>query len=193
MSRPKILAFSGSVRSGSVNTQLVNAAIGELATLECDVTRISLSDYPLPIYDGDLEEHEGIPENALKLARLFHEHQGIFIATPEYNGSLTPLLKNTIDWISRVKKDSEGPLSPYRDKACAISACSPGAMGGLSMLYHLRDILVRLGLLVVSEQVAVGNSASAFDDMDKLTNERSAQFLADTCKSLVDKARLVGR
>ena len=193
MTAPRILAFSGSIRDGSINTRLVDAATAELVQQECEVTRISLADYPLPIYDGDLESQEGIPDNARKLARLFHEHEGLFIACPEYNGSLSPLLKNTIDWISRVSFDDKGELVPYRGKIGAVAAASPGAMGGISMLYHLREILTRLGVLIVAEQVAVGNGFSAFDEMDKLTDERAAQFLEATCKSLAQKAALLNR
>ena len=193
MTAPRILAFSGSIRDGSINTRLVDAATAELVQQECEVTRISLADYPLPIYDGDLESQEGIPDNARKLARLFHEHEGLFIACPEYNGSLSPLLKNTIDWISRVSFDDKGELVPYRGKIGAVAAASPGAMGGISMLYHLREILTRLGVLLVAEQVAVGNGFSAFDEMDKLTDERAAQFLEATCKSLAQKAALLNR
>lgn len=193
MPTPKILVFSGSIRSGSVNTRLVDCIVRELVSLDCEVTRISLADYSMPIYNGDLEAEDGVPENAINLARLMHEHDGFFIASSEYNGSLTPLLKNTIDWISRVSSDKDGPIIPYKGKVGAICAASPGGMGGISMLYHLREILVRLGVLVISEQVAVGQAGSAFSDDDKLTNERAAGFLADTCKSLVDKARLVSR
>ena len=193
MTAPRILAFSGSIRDGSINTRLVDAATAELVQQECEVTRISLADYPLPIYDGDFESQEGIPDNARKLARLFHEHEGLFIACPEYNGSLSPLLKNTIDWISRVSFDDKGELVPYRGKIGAVAAASPGAMGGISMLYHLREILTRLGVLIVAEQVAVGNGFSAFDEMDKLTDERAAQFLEATCKSLAQKAALLNR
>lgn len=193
MTAPRILAFSGSIRDGSINTRLVDAATAELVQQECEVTRISLADYPLPIYDGDFESQEGIPDNARKLARLFHEHEGLFIACPEYNGSLSPLLKNTIDWISRVSFDDKGELVPYRGKIGAVAAASPGAMGGISMLYHLREILTRLGVLLVAEQVAVGNGFSAFDEMDKLTDERAAQFLEATCKSLAQKAALLNR
>ncbi len=188
----KLIAFSGSLRSGSHNTRLLSAAIRELSSIECEVTRISLEDYPLPLYDANLENKDGIPGNAIKLARLLHEHDGFLIVSPEYNGSLSPLLKNTIDWISRVSSDKHGDISPYRRKVAAICAASPGAMGGLTMLYHLREILVRLGALVISEQVAVGNAASAFDDMDCLTDERTAKFLADTCRSLVSTSSLLG-
>lgn len=189
MSQTKIIAFSGSTRSGSVNTRLLGAAVKELTQSDCEITRISLADYPLPLYDGDLEAKDGIPENAKKLAKLLNANDGMFITCPEYNGSLSPLMKNTIDWISRVSEVDGEKVSPFRGKVCAIASCSPGGMGGISMLYHLREILVRLGVLVISEQVAVGNAGSAFDDMDSLTDERTAGFLSATCKSLYVKAR----
>ena len=188
MNNPKILCFSGSIRSGSVNVRLLDAAIKELAALDVEVTRISLEDYPLPIYNGDFEEQEGIPENAVKLAKLMSEHDGYLITCPEYNGSLPALMKNTIDWMTRVPADQ---ASPFKDKVAAIGACSPGGMGGIAMLYHLREILVRLGSLVVSEQVAVGNGFNAFDDRDTLTDQRSSQFLKAAAKSLATKAALL--
>jgi NAD(P)H-dependent FMN reductase len=188
MSNPKILCFSGSTRSGSINVRLLGSAVRELAELDCEVTRISLADYPLPIYDGDLEEKEGIPENAIKLAKLMSEHDGYFVTCPEYNGSLTPLMKNTIDWMTRVSSDQ---ATPFKNKVAAIASCSPGGMGGIAMLYHLREILVRLGSLVVSEQVAVGNGFEAFDDEDKLTDERSSMFLSASVKSLATKAAIL--
>ena len=188
MSATKIICFSGSTRSGSINVRLLDAAIKELSALDCEVTRISLEDYPLPIYNGNLEEKDGIPENAVKLAKLMSEHDGYFLTCPEYNGSLSALMKNTIDWMTRVPSDQ---AVPFKDKVGAIGACSPGGMGGIAMLYHLREILVRLGSLIVSEQVAVGNGFNAFDDMDKLTDDRSRQFLIATCKSLATKAALL--
>ena len=193
MGTARILVLSGSIRSGSHNDQLAGSAVRELSELDCEVTRISLADYPLPIYDGDLEAQDGVPENAIRLARLFHEHDGLFIASPEYNGSLSSLLKNTLDWVSRVSSHKGEPIMPYRGKVAALAAASPGAMGGITMLYHLRDILVRLGTLVVSEQAAIGDAGSAFDDMDRLSNERQAGFLKTTCKSLVEKASMTGR
>ena len=189
---PKILVFAGSIRSGSLNARLADAFTGELVNHECEITRITLADYPLPIYDGDYEIQKGQPENAVKLARLFTAHQGIVIVGPEYNGSLTPLLKNTIDWISRIRGKSGQDIVPYRGKITAIAAASDGAMGGISSLGHLRQILVRLGMLVISEQLGVANAASAFDDNDRLTNERYANMLKAQCKSLVEKAILLG-
>lgn len=191
MQNPKILAFSGSIRSGSFNTRLLGSAIRQLASHDAEITRISLADYPLPIYDADLEKEKGVPENAKKLAKLFDQHDGMFISTPEYNGSLSPLMKNTIDWISRVNEIDGKKVSPFRGKVGALSSCSPGMAGGMSMLYHLRDILFRLGVLVISEQVAVGGGDNAFDDEDRLTDERAAGFLEATCKSLCIKAALL--
>ncbi len=187
MRQPKILVLAGSIRSGSFNTRLAGAAMRELSLGDCEVTRISLEDYPLPIYNADLEVSEGVPENAIRLAKLFDAHDGFFIVGPEYNGSLSPLLKNTIDWISRVSSDGERDIIPYRGKVAVIAAASPGAMGGMTMLYHLRDILVRLGVLVLSEQVAVGGAASAFDEDERLENERTAGLFSDACKALIEK------
>ncbi len=147
-----------------------------------------MADYPLPLYDGNEEAKHGIPENAVKLAELMHTHDGYFITCPEYNGSLTPLMKNTIDWMTRVPAQDN---APFKNKIAAIGACSPGAMGGIGMLHHLRQILNRLGSLVISEQVAVGNGFSTFDENDKITDERTHQFMVAAIKSLVTKATLL--
>ena len=132
MSNPKILAFSGSTRSESINSRLVGSAVRELDSLDCEVTRIDLSDYPLPLYDGDFEADHGIPENAMKLARLMDASDGFFIVCPEYNGSLSPLMKNTIDWVSRVSDDKGREVSAYKGKLAAIASVSPG---GICLLY----------------------------------------------------------
>ncbi|MBL4598083.1 MAG: NAD(P)H-dependent oxidoreductase [Rhizobiaceae bacterium] len=187
---PKILLLSGSARSGSNNTRLLATATKVFSQLDCEPTRISLADYELPLFDGDLEAQKGTPENAVKLARLFHEHHGIMIACPEYNGSLTPLLKNTIDWVSRVKSDDRGDIAPYKEKFAALISIAPGQMGGVNGLTHLRAILSRLGMLVISEQVTIGNMATAFNDDDSLANEVSTKFLQAACESLVDKTAI---
>lgn len=189
--KPEILILAGSIRTGSFSQRFADAYAGNLVNHECVITRVTLSDYPLPMMNEDLEKESGVPENAIKLARLFHQHDGVVMVTPEYNGSFPPLLKNTIDWVSRVSSYNGKPVIPYRNKICAIAASSPGAMGGISSLAHLRDVLVRLGMLVISEQMALGNAAKAFDHMDKLTNERSAAMLESACTSLVEKARLL--
>ena len=185
---PKILLIAGSARAGSFNTKLLGNAHKMLSQMDCEPTMISLADYELPIFDGDFETDNGAPENAVKLARLFHESHAIMFASPEYNGSLTPLLKNTIDWVSRVKKDDAGDISPYKDKIAALISVAPGQMGGVNSLAHLRPILSRIGMLVISEQVTIGSMTTAFNDDDSLTNEASTKFLEAACKALVSKA-----
>ncbi|MEZ5799522.1 MAG: NAD(P)H-dependent oxidoreductase [Nitratireductor sp.] len=188
MKTPRILVLPGSNRSGSHNVRLAATLTKHLSLLECDVTRISLADYPLPIYDADLETQKGQPENARKLARLFHEHDGVVLVSPEYNTSVTPLMKNTIDWISRVGSDQHGKLVPYRGKIFAIASASPGAYGGIRGLNHLRAILVNVGALVLTEQLAVANAENAFDDMDELTDKRASGFLDALARSVAEKS-----
>src|ERR1700709_2817701 len=113
---PKILVFAGSVRTGAFSGRTADVAQTELAMQGAVGTRLSLGDYPLPIVDEDLEKEKGVPENAVKLARLIAAHDGLLIATPEYNGSIPPLLKNTIDWVSRVRKDGDRSLRPVPGK-----------------------------------------------------------------------------
>jgi NAD(P)H-dependent FMN reductase len=138
---PKVLVFAGSIRTGSFNARLAAIAAKEIARAEADVTRISLLDFPLPLYDGDLEARSGPPENAVKLKRMFCAHQGVFIASPEYNASFAPLLKNTIDWISRVREKQEPPLAAYRNRVYALGAASNGTFGGTRSLMALRQSL----------------------------------------------------
>lgn len=189
--KPKILILAGSVRAGAFSQQVADAYAAEFANHECDLTRITLKDYELPIILETPDTDKDIPANALKLAKQFDAHDAIVIVTPEYNGSLPPLLKNAIDWVSVTKGDQAKPLVPFRDKICAIASSSPGMMGGISAIGHLREILVRLGMLVVSEQVAVGGASNAFDDKGRLSNDRTASLLASACKSLVEKASLL--
>lgn len=192
LGKPKILVFAGSLRSGSFNQQLADAYLAELAGLECEPSAISLSDYELPIMDEDLQASRGLPEAAIRLARQFASHQALVIVGPEYNGSITPLLKNAIDWVSRVKSHDGKPLSPYRGRLCAVASASDGAMGGYSSLTHLRHVLTRLGMLVISEQLALGNASTAFDETGRLVSDRPRTLLETACRSLVEKAALLG-
>jgi len=141
MRSPKILVFAGSIRTGSFNARLAALAARELALLNIDVTRISLVDYPLPLYNGDLEAEQGAPYNAVQLKQLFGRHHGVFIASPEYNASITPLLKNMLDWISRVRELPEPPLAAYRQRVFALGAASNGTYGGYRSLIALRHVL----------------------------------------------------
>src|ERR1700724_653210 len=163
---PKVLVLAGSIRSGSYNARLAAPAAQEIAGAEGEVTRISLLDFPLPLYDGDLEARSGPPENAVKLKRMFCAHGGVFIASPEYNASVTPLLKNAVDWISRVRENREPPLAAYRNRVFALGAASNGTYGGMRSIMALRHVLeLGCGALVIPEQVAVKGASQAFDEM----------------------------
>jgi NAD(P)H-dependent FMN reductase len=189
MRTPQVLVLAGSVRTGSFNARLAALAAKELARAEGEVTRISLHDFPLPLYDGDHEARSGPPENAVKLKRMFCAHQGIFIASPEYNASLTPLLKNTIDWISRVRENKEPPLAAYRNRVFALGAASNGTYGGMRSIMALRHVLeLGCGALVIPEQIAVREASHAFDENDELKDERSATLLRTLARRLVELA-----
>ncbi len=160
---PKILAFSGSVRLQAWNRKLIQAAVDATRAAGGEVTLIDLADYPLPIYNGDLEDKEGLPDNALRLKALFKDHDALLISSPEYNSSIPPLLKNTLDWVSREWQGESG-LVPYQNKVAAIMSASPGSLGGMRMLPHLRQILNTLGVLVLPGQFALSHADQAFDE-----------------------------
>ncbi len=190
MPLPKILVFAGSIRTGSHNARLAALVTKELTLAGAEVTRISLVDYPMPLYDGDLEAKSGPPDNAVKLKRLMATHHGVFIASPEYNASVTPLLKNTIDWISRVRERGEEPLAVYRSRVFAIGGASDGAYGAMRSLMALRQVLeLGCGALVLPEQIAVMRASDAFDEMDNLKDERAANLLRRVVRRLTDTAR----
>ncbi len=187
---PKILVLSGSVRTRSHNLRLAALAAKEFTLADADVSRISLLDYPMPIYDADQDMISGPPPNAIKLKRMMTAHQGIFIASPEYNASITPLLKNTIDWVSRVRERSEPPYAAYRGRVFALGAASTDGLGGVRGLLTLRQVLeVGCGALVIPEQISVGNADHAFDEMDDLKDVRHADALRTLARRLVDMAQ----
>lgn len=189
---PKILVMAGSIRTGSFNARLAALAVKEFTLADADVTQISLADYPMPIYDGDLELKSGQPKNAVKLKRMFTSHHGVFIVSPEYNASVTPLLKNAIDWVSRVREKGEGPLAAYHGRAFGISGASPGPYGATRSLLALRQILaVGCGALVIPEQVAVTLADKAFNDDDTLAEPRVASSLRNTVQRLIEVARMM--
>ena len=184
----KLIFLSGSTRNGSVNTKLAKYAANHAKHLGADADFIDLNDFPMPIYNGDLEEKEGIPENVLKLRKQFIECDGFFIASPEYNGSFSALLKNTIDWMSRPAEEEEKPLIAFGGKVAAISAASPGGLGGLRGLVPLRMLLGNIGVTVVPSQTAIGGAMKVFDDNGDITDERQASMVQNTVKQLVDTA-----
>jgi len=190
MAVPKILVFAGSIRTGSHNARLAALAAKELALAGADVTRISLEDFPLPIYDGDDEAKSGVPVHARNLKQMMAEHQGVFIASPEYNASITPLLKNTIDWISRVRDRGEAPLAVFKGRAFALGGASDSPYGALRSLMALRQVLeLGCGALVLPEQITVFRASEAFDEMDNLKEERAAASLKRVVARLADMAR----
>lgn len=169
---PRILAFPGSARTDSYNKKLLAVAAKGARDAGAEVTVIDLKDYPMPLYDGDLEDKSGLPENAKKLKKLFLEHQGLLIAAPEYNSSLTPLLKNTIDWVSRPESDDEPPLACYQNKVAGLLAASPGALGGLRGLVPLRMLLENIRVMVIPDQFALAKAHDAFNEEGTLKDAK---------------------
>ena len=188
---PKILVFAGSTRTGAYSGKTADVAQKELALLGAEVTRISLGDYPLPIMDQDYEVEHGIPENAYRLCRLMIHSDGVLIATPEYNGSVPPLLKNAIDWVSRVRKDGEKPVKPYAGKVAALCSSSDGNFAGIRGLYHLRAVLMNCGVEIVTPQCSVARAGQAFDENGRFRDERTRQAMENVCRTLIDRARLL--
>ena len=171
-SEPRLLFFAGSAREKSWNKKL--AKLGEMIADANGIkaTFADLADYPMPLYCGDIEANDGPPENAHKLKALMSVHTGIFIASPEYNASFSPLLKNTIDWISHIKDDGETPMQVYRTRVFALGSASPGGMGGLRGLTHLRLVLeIGIGALVLPDQFAVPRAIDAFEENGHLKNK----------------------
>jgi NAD(P)H-dependent FMN reductase len=168
----KILAFSGSSRRGSWNKKLLALAIAGARDAGAAVTEIDLRDFALPLYDGDLEASSGAPAGALQLKAIFKAHHGLLIASPEYNGSYSPLLKNSLDWISRSIPGEAGTV-PFQGKVAAILSASPGLLGGARGLMLLRLLLSTLGVMVLPGQFTVAQANAAFDEQGDL-KERGA-------------------
>ena len=158
---PKILAFAGSTRTGSFNKQLVKIAAAGARAAGAEVTELDLRDFPMPLYDGDLEAKEGLPAHAKKLKELLLAHQGLLISAPEYNSGISGVLKNAIDWASRSTL-GEAPLACFVGKVAALMSASPGGLGGLRGLVHVRSILGNIHVLVLPDQVAVPRAHEAF-------------------------------
>jgi len=162
MARPKILAFAGSTRTDSFNKKLVRVAAAAAETAGAEVTFVDLRDLPMPLYDGDLETRDGLPKEAMRFKELLLAHQGLLIASPEYNSSISAVLKNAIDWASRPAPGEES-LACFKGKVAGLMSASPGALGGLRGLVHLRAILGNIMVIVLPQQAAVGKAQEAFD------------------------------
>lgn len=185
----RLLFIAGSAREASFNKRL--ARLGhEIADANGIPSAFAdLGDYPMPIYDGDAETAGGPPENARKLQALMRLHTGIFIAAPEYNASVTPLLKNALDWVSRVRNEGEAPLEVYRTRVFALGSASPGGFGGMRGLMALRQVLeVGLGALVLPDQIAVPKAAEAFEDNGHLKDKGQMEHLKNVVQRLARAA-----
>jgi NAD(P)H-dependent FMN reductase len=180
----RILVFAGSSRLASFNKKLAACAAAAARAAGGEVTHVDLRDFPMPLYDGDLEASAGIPEQAMRMKGLFHSHDGLLLACPEYNSSITGLLKNTIDWVSR-SAPGETPLSCFDGKVASLVAASPGALGGLRGLVHVRAILGSIGVLVLPTQLAVGRASEAFDEAGKLRDAKQQATLDKIAQQLV--------
>ena len=190
MPAPKILILAGSTRTGSNNVKLAALAAKELTLLDIDVTRVSLQDYALPLYDADLDARSGAPANAVKLKQMMTAHQGVFIASPEYSASVTPLLKNAIDWVSRVRERGDPLYAAFRNRVFAIASVSPESSGGLHGLLALRQILeLGCGALVIPEQLAIAGADEVFDELGNIADTHIANQFHALLARLLETAR----
>jgi chromate reductase len=186
MAALKILVIPGSLRTGSLNAKLAAVAAHHFAQAGAEVTRLSLADFSLPIYDGDLQTKSGVPKNAVDLKRMIGAHHGVLIVTPEYNSSVPPLLKNAIDWVSRVHDAHETRGQVFRDRAFAIAAASHGRLGGARALSALRLILSACHALVIPNQLALAFADEAYDDMERLKHSQDLEALGAMARQLID-------
>lgn len=186
MSALKILVIPGSLRSGSLNAKLASTVAHELAVAGAEVTRLSLADFPLPIYDGDLHLKSGVPKHAINLKRMIGAHHGVLIVTPEYNSSVPALVKNTIDWVSRVQDPHETRGQVFRERVFAIAAASGGRLGGSRALAALRLILSACHAQVIPNQLALSFAEHAYDDMDHLKLPADLEAMQAMVRQLID-------
>jgi NAD(P)H-dependent FMN reductase len=189
MAAPKILIIPGSLRTGSRNAKLAAAAADAFVQAGVDVTRISLGDFALPIYDGDLQAKSGVPKNAINIKRMIAAHQGVLLVTPEYNSSVPALVKNSIDWVSRVQDPSESRGQVFRERAFAIASASAGRLGGTRALAALRLILSACHATVIPNQLALSFADDAYDDTDRLKHASDIEALQALVRQLIDFAQ----
>lgn len=191
-SDPRLLFFAGSARKNSHNKRLARLAAQIAEANNISSTFVDLADYPMPLYDGDLEAESGQPENAHKLKNLMKAHTGIFIVSPEYNAAFTPLLKNTLDWISHIRDDGEAPMEVYRTRVFALGAASNGGTGGLRGLSQLRLVLeLGIGALVLPDQFLLPRASDAYDEHGHLKNKDQQEQLKKVIQKLARAARVL--
>lgn len=191
MKTPRIVVMAGSSRREAYSRRVAAACAQALKAAGGEVDLIELADYPAPLYNGDLEVEAGLPDGIVRLQQILHACDGLLVVNPEYNGSITPLLKNTLDWCSRPnpadRARSGGAV--YAGRAAAVVGSSPGALGGMRVLFHVRDILGYLGMHVIPQQLAVGKAGEAVGDDGRLNDPAQQEMLDKLAVALVDSAR----
>jgi len=185
MSTKSILCFAGSARKQSLNKQLAKQAAEIAIQAGANASFVDLADYPLPLYNGDEEQAHGLPEHALALKAMITEADGLFIASPEYNSAYSPLLKNTLDWVSRQHLEDETPYSAYLGKVAGIAGASPGGLGGLRGLVPLRMLLNNINITVVPQQLAVGSAYTKINDRGEFTDENTLAGIEKIIQSII--------
>lgn len=186
--KPRILAFAGSLRKESLNKKALAAAVPMAREAGAEVTHLDLADFRMPVYDGDLEESEGLPEPVKRLKALMKSHDGFLICTPEYNSSIPGMLKNAIDWASR-PEEGEETLACFEGKTAGLMSASPGSLGGIRSLAVVRAILENLGTIVVPQQVAIPKAHAAFAADGAFADEKRAAAVRRMTLSLADITR----
>jgi NAD(P)H-dependent FMN reductase len=189
MTTPRILAFAGATRTSSWNKKLIRVGAESVRRAGGEATLIDLRNVAMPLYDGDLEKQEGLPAGARELKRLMLEHDGFLISAPEYNSSISAVLKNVIDWVSRPQPDEPSAVA-FRGKVAALLAASPGNLGGIRGLFTVRQVLTTLGTLVIPTQFGLARANEAFDE-DGSLKDAGQQKTVDTVAS--ELVRIVGR
>lgn len=195
MNSPRIVVMAGSSRREALSRKVAAACIAPLAAAGADVDLVELADHPAPLYNGDLEVESGLPEGIVSLQQRLAAADGLLVVNPEYNGSITPLLKNALDWCSRPnpadRARSGGAV--YAGRAAAVVGTSPGALGGMRVLFHVRDILGYLGMQVIPQQLAIGKAGEAVGDDGRLRDPAQREALDKLAQALVDTARRLRR
>jgi chromate reductase, NAD(P)H dehydrogenase (quinone) len=185
---PRVLAFAGSTRTGSFNKKLIAVGAAAARAAGAEVTLVDLRDLAMPLYDGDLEAASGLPANAQAFKDLLLSHQAFLVSTPEYNSSLPGVLKNALDWASR-GKPGEPPLAAFEGRVAGLLSASPGGLGGLRSLTHLRAVLESIRVMVVPDQFALARAHEAFDDAGRLKDPKAQHSVEAVARRLVDVTR----
>ena len=190
MTAPRILAFAGALRTQSWNKKLIRIGANVARDAGAEVDLIDLRDYPMPFYDGDIEASDGLPSQACELKAMMLAYDALLLSCPEYNSSISGVLKNTIDWVSRPRPNEP---SAFKGKIAGLLAASPGNLGGVRGLLTVRQVLTTLGVLVVPTQFALSQAANAFADDGTLRDERHRDAVTAVVTELVNVTSAVRR